>query len=89
MKRHVRKPPNGRNICPVTKSNMSNRLLSPIDRKFQSPNDNEQNTPMMPHVSVTIVAALPLVIRSSSCRNAVLTSCSDMSDVSAANASSE
>ena len=83
--RHVRNPPNGRKICPVTKSNNENRFIEPTDRKSQSPNDSEQKAPMMEHVTVTMVAALLRVRCNSSWKKAVLTSCRDISDVNAAN----
>ena len=49
------------------------------------PSDNEQNAPSTLHERVTINAAFLRPMCSSSWKNAVLTSCSEMSDVRAAN----
>ena len=79
----------GRKICPVTKSNQSNSvfpknvMLSPT-----APSDNEQNAPMTAVAMVTMSAAFFRVIINSSWKNAVDTSCSDISEVRAANDSS-
>jgi hypothetical protein len=48
------------------------------------PNDNEQMVPTIIHPIVTNIAARLRVVPSSSSRNAVLTSWSDISEVSAA-----
>ena len=58
---------------------MSNNLKS-----CQGPSDNEQTVPTRMLPIVTNIAARLRVVPSSSSRNAVLTSCNDMSDVSAA-----
>ena len=78
----------GRNTCPVTKSNQSNNVRPKNDRPSTAPNDNEQNAPMMQVETVTMSAAFLRVMPSSYWKNAVETSCSDISDVSAASDSS-
>ena len=82
--RQVKKPPNGRNIWPVTKSNTSNSLLPPTERKVQSPKDMEQKVPITQTAKEMNVAAFLREIFISSQRNAVLTSCNDIRDVNAA-----
>ena len=88
-KRQVKKPPKGRNICPVTKSKTSNMVLLPMDKNFQSPNDMEQNAPMTHTATEMNKAARLREIFISSQRNAVLTSCSEISEVNAAKESKE
>ena len=84
----VRNPTTGRNTCPVKKSNQSNNVRPKNDRPSTAPNDNEQKAPMIQVEMVTISAAFLRVTTNSSCKNAVETSCSEISDVSAANDSS-
>ena len=88
MNRHVRKPTTGRNICPVMKSKQSNSDLPNNDSPSAAPNDREQKAPMMAVLTVTMAAAFLRLMCISSWKKAVDTSCSDMSDVSAANDSS-
>ena len=79
----------GRNICPVTKSNQSNRVRPPKLRLPVAPSESEQNVPMMQQSTVTMSAPRLREMCSSSWKKAVLTSCSDISDVSAASVSSK
>src|SRR3712207_5644829 len=64
--KHVNKPPTGRKICPVTKSNQSNKDLPPKLRKSTAPSDSEQNAPIIQVVTVTMTAPRFLEIWSSS-----------------------
>ena len=65
----------GRNICPVTKSKISN---SGFSNKWsvvpEGPSEREQMMPMMQHETVTMMAAALRVRRNSSWKNEVLTS---------------
>ena len=65
-KRQVKSPPMGKNICPVTKSNMSKRLFPKNTSHSLSPSESEHRQPNTQHATVTIVAALSLVSRNSS-----------------------
>ena len=85
----VRKPPTGRKICPVTKSNTSNRVLSPTYSQLTAPNDKEQKAPMMVVATVTIVAPVLRDRCNSSLKNDVLTSCKEIREVNAARLSRE
>ena len=85
----VRKPPTGRKICPVTKSNTSNSVLSPTYSQLTAPNDKEQKAPMMVVATVTIVAPVLRDRCSSSLKNDVLTSCKEIREVNAARLSRE
>ena len=85
MKIQVRKPTIGRNICPVMKSNQSNSDLPAIVSPSTAPNDNEQKAPIIDVAMVTINAAFFRLTFISSWTKAVLTSCSDIREVRAAN----
>ena len=80
----VRNPPTGRKIWPVTKSKMSNSVYPAMLKPLIAPNESEQNAPIVSVPAVTMVAAFLRVMWNSSKKKAVLTSCNEMSDVSAA-----
>ena len=56
MNKQVKKPPRGRNICPVTKSKTSNNGFPAISSPLPWPHDQEQTAPMTVHTTVTIMA---------------------------------
>ncbi len=85
MKIQVRKPTIGKNICPVMKSNQSKSDFPKIVSPSTAPIDKEQKAPITEVEIVTINAAFLRLILISSWINAVLTSWSDIREVSAAN----